>query len=289
MNLMDKKIFISYRRADSDAFAGRIYDRLTTFFGKSAILMDIAMIAPGDPFLPKIMEEISASSIVLVIIGDDWRSVGATGDARLLQHDDVVRLEVKFALTGNALVLPVLVGNAKMPNRSELPDDIAKLATLNAMEVRHRQFDSDVTSLIDSTVAILTERIRLRLHSHCHHETISYRDSYTRLVGTTWCTNLSPVTIELSNLQVHSIRSRFLRDPVSESTVEIGPLQLQPNYHVSFAAVTRAVWFGSWRSHEFSILARYDGVNYRFEEVFQSDFFTSNSQHELELMPSFLR
>ena len=36
-------IFISYRRQDSDAYAGRLYDRLSTHFGKARIFMDIDM------------------------------------------------------------------------------------------------------------------------------------------------------------------------------------------------------------------------------------------------------
>ena len=35
------RIFISYRRADSAGYAGRIYDRLTAHFGEDAVFMDV--------------------------------------------------------------------------------------------------------------------------------------------------------------------------------------------------------------------------------------------------------
>ena len=41
------KIFISYRRSDSAAHAGRIYDRLEGHFGQGQVFMDVDTIHEG--------------------------------------------------------------------------------------------------------------------------------------------------------------------------------------------------------------------------------------------------
>ena len=52
-------IFISYRRDDSQALAGRVYDRLTQRFGKEQVFRDIDAIPPGAVFSQVIAERIA--------------------------------------------------------------------------------------------------------------------------------------------------------------------------------------------------------------------------------------
>ena len=47
------KIFISYRREDSQAYAGRLSDLLTTHLGDSVVFMDVDGISPGEDFAKK--------------------------------------------------------------------------------------------------------------------------------------------------------------------------------------------------------------------------------------------
>jgi hypothetical protein len=44
---MSGQIFISYRRDDTSAWAGRLYDRLINRFGSNMIFMDVDNLAPG--------------------------------------------------------------------------------------------------------------------------------------------------------------------------------------------------------------------------------------------------
>jgi hypothetical protein len=44
-------IFISYRREDSIAYAGRLYDRLQAHFGDEQVFMDIDTLQPGEGFV----------------------------------------------------------------------------------------------------------------------------------------------------------------------------------------------------------------------------------------------
>ena len=51
------RIFISYRRVDSEGYAGRIYDRLAPHFGADAIFMDVDDIPAGVEFSEALDDE----------------------------------------------------------------------------------------------------------------------------------------------------------------------------------------------------------------------------------------
>jgi hypothetical protein len=104
------KSFLSFRRDDSAAYAGRLCDRLAAHFGKEQIFMDIDRIEPGEDFVEVIKDSIGASSVLIVLIGRQWGSlVDATGARRLDNPEDFVRLEVGAALDKKIRVIPVLV------------------------------------------------------------------------------------------------------------------------------------------------------------------------------------
>ncbi len=58
------KILISYRREDSELFAGRIFDRLIGEFGKGAIYRDINSIPVGEDFRKHIIKALSECNMV---------------------------------------------------------------------------------------------------------------------------------------------------------------------------------------------------------------------------------
>ena len=66
--------FISYRREDSIAYAGRLYDRLSAHFVAESVFMDIATLEPGIDFVEVIKRAMSQCDILLVLIGPRWLS-----------------------------------------------------------------------------------------------------------------------------------------------------------------------------------------------------------------------
>src|SRR5262245_20742999 len=62
-------IFISYRRKDSIAIAGRIDDRLRAEFGKVAVFRDIDNIPPGANFVQHLENALEACDLLIAIIG----------------------------------------------------------------------------------------------------------------------------------------------------------------------------------------------------------------------------
>ncbi len=144
-------IFISYRRADSAPYAGRIYDHLKDHFGRENIFMDIDSIPPGEDFVARIDSEVGHCDALVAVIGSKWLTVtDARGKRRLDDPNDFTRLEVATALDREIRVIPVLVDGAQMPRTEELPKALATLARRNALTISNERFEHDMGKLIST-------------------------------------------------------------------------------------------------------------------------------------------
>ena len=143
------KIFISYRREDSAAHAGRLYDRLSAHFGADQVFMDTDDIPPGADFPAHIEARVGSCDAMIVVIGKEWLTArNAAGQRRLSDPNDFVALEVSSILKRKALVIPVLVGGAQMPRADELPSDLKGLARRNALTISAQEFARAAGDLI---------------------------------------------------------------------------------------------------------------------------------------------
>jgi hypothetical protein len=143
-------VFISYRREDSAAYAGRLFDILSTEFGTQNTFMDVDDIKGGDNFTTVIDRSLDGSDALLAVIGTRWLTVTEqNGQRRLDNPSDFVRVEIGKALQRGIRVIPVLVGGATLPRPDELPDNLKALCERQAMEVRDSHFHADVKELTD--------------------------------------------------------------------------------------------------------------------------------------------
>ncbi|NJL95557.1 MAG: toll/interleukin-1 receptor domain-containing protein, partial [Anaerolineae bacterium] len=116
------KVFISYRRLDSRDAVGRIFDRLSAYFGEEALFRDVDYIKPGMNFKKRIESTLDQAVVVLVIIGEKWLEVkDEHGRRRLDSPVDFVRLEIEMALQRNIRIIPVRLNNVAMPDPDQLP------------------------------------------------------------------------------------------------------------------------------------------------------------------------
>jgi hypothetical protein len=146
---MSGKIFISYRRKDSEGYAGRLYDRLCAHFGNENIFMDIDAIEPGADFVKEIDEAVNSCDVLLALIGPLWLTVtDEQGKLRLENPKDFVRLEIATALERGIRVIPTLVQGASMPHSLSLPKNLKPLSRRNAIELGYSRFHSDVDRII---------------------------------------------------------------------------------------------------------------------------------------------
>ena len=145
------RVFISYRRSDSAAVSGRIYDRLCVAFGEKAVFKDVDVIPAGANYPTLLNEAIARCDVLLAIIGSHWiTTVESNGQRRLDNPDDFVRIEIEAALKRESvLIIPVLVDDAAMPSTSDLPDILRPLYYRNAAIVRNDpDFNRDIARLI---------------------------------------------------------------------------------------------------------------------------------------------
>jgi len=141
------RIFISYRREDGIARPGRINDRLVSRYGEDQVFMDLGKIATGADFESVLGRELASCEVFIAIIGERWL-VSRKGRRRLEDPSDFVRREIASALARNVHILPVLVGDAKMPEPQDLPAELAPFARRNATRISDERFDAAMDGLI---------------------------------------------------------------------------------------------------------------------------------------------
>jgi len=149
-------VFISYRREDAAGEAGRLSDHLTRRFGRHRVFIDIDTIAPGTDFIVELDKALSGTAVVLVVIGRKWLTVtNPDGSRRIDDGADFVRREIHTAVQRGTRVIPVLVQGAVMPSASELPPELAPLATRQASAIQHEEFSADAQRLADAIAPLI--------------------------------------------------------------------------------------------------------------------------------------
>jgi tetratricopeptide (TPR) repeat protein len=141
-------IFISYRRDDAPAYAGRIADQLGALVGVHRVFMDVEDIRPGQNFAEAIDRTLAHCSTVLVVIGPRWFEI-LQQRAATSQEDYVVH-EISAALARKANVVPLFVGGATSALLSGLPAALADLSFHQAVELHDASFKDDCTRLTAS-------------------------------------------------------------------------------------------------------------------------------------------
>lgn len=141
-------IFISYRRDDTQGFAGRLAHDLSRRLGPDRVFSDIE-IPFGSDFGDVLHRAIAASDALLVVIGRRWAADAGDGSpSRLFDADDWVRTEIEAALSQDKVIIPVLVGGAEMPPATVLPDSIRQLTRIQAANFDDRHWNADLESLV---------------------------------------------------------------------------------------------------------------------------------------------
>jgi hypothetical protein len=161
------KIFLSYRRYDTLAAAGRIYDKLAESFGRDEVFMDFDHIPLGFDFRKHLQDALQQCDLLLVLIGPNWLGTDAVGvHNKLWEPTDYVRHEIEIALHREIPIIPVLVGRASLPSQEHLPPEIQSLLYLQAASVDIGQdFHNHMDRLI-SGIKNLQKTRRSTLHKH---------------------------------------------------------------------------------------------------------------------------
>jgi tetratricopeptide (TPR) repeat protein len=142
------RVFISYRRADSAAWANKLYRHLSMRFGEDLIFQDVDDIQPGDNWLETIRNELKTCQVFLILIGPQWL-VDGQGRKRLENPQDILRMEVVEALASQGVVIPTLVGSVAMPLAEALPEPLKQLSLRQAVSLHDESWIPDVETLME--------------------------------------------------------------------------------------------------------------------------------------------
>jgi hypothetical protein len=149
--LRQPKIFLCYRRKDTEGFARGIYERLAGKYGHEQVYRDIDSTPAGVKYSSWIESRVGECSVMVVLIGDAWISAqDRAGQRRLDLAKDWVRQEIEAALKRDVPIIPVLVQGAPMPSEDELPPSIADLTGFQSAEITDSRWDFDVGLLIQA-------------------------------------------------------------------------------------------------------------------------------------------
>lgn len=144
------RIFINYRREDSRADSGRLYDHFKEQF-PGRVFQDVGSLEPGVEWPVAIAEMLNQTSACIVVIGKSWLDIrDQAGKRRLDNPDDPVRQEIVTALQHKTPIFPVLVGRAEMPKEEDLPEDLRPLCRLEAYEFTEQVWEACYQRLLKS-------------------------------------------------------------------------------------------------------------------------------------------
>src|SRR5262249_15875822 len=119
------RVFLNYRRDDTEGDALALFNRLSDRLGKRRVFRDLGSIEGGDRWKEVLVDVLSATKAVLILIVPPWVEIIKQ---RAAQHEsgaqiDYVREEIETAVgAGKAGIIPVLAHGAEMPARHELPE-----------------------------------------------------------------------------------------------------------------------------------------------------------------------
>jgi TIR domain len=151
------RIFISYRRDDSQGFARSIHDRLAQHFGPDAVFRDVNDIEPGRPWSEAIDYALASCDVFVLLIGRRWlEATDDEGNRRLDDPEDRHRKEIETAVSRRIRIFIALMEDAHMPRRKELPQGspgeeptgLQLVPALHALRIADHAFDYGIEELV---------------------------------------------------------------------------------------------------------------------------------------------
>ena len=142
------RVFLSYRRGDTDLFSHRLRDELVKRYGADHVFTETDPMGTG-PHVPQpFARSLGPKDVVITLIGPHWLTATDPEGRRLLdRHDDLVRWEIESAIRQGVLLIPALVQGAAMPSPDELPEPLRPLAHRQAIELDEPTWNQSVQHL----------------------------------------------------------------------------------------------------------------------------------------------
>lgn len=143
-------IFISYRQSDGINTARLITKSIDDHFGKDCVFLDVKSIKKGIDFESEIELALLETKIFIVLIGSNFFQEN--------HCHDVYFHEIDQALKANKNIYPILIDGSSMPTKKDLPDNLSRLANINARRVSSKSFDRDMSGVISDIETIFKNK-----------------------------------------------------------------------------------------------------------------------------------
>lgn len=146
-------VFINYRTVDNPLGAATIHDWLARKLGSHQVFRDCVSLDAGTHYPTAIRSALENADVLIAVIGPQWLTLKdpETGTRLIDRPADWVRREIATAFERGIAILPVLLKdtpeNAYHPTAAELPVDIRRLATIQALEMSQRRLGADLAHL----------------------------------------------------------------------------------------------------------------------------------------------
>ena len=141
--------FISYRRDDTGAEAGRLRDSLIERLGPDTVFFDLE-IEPGEDYQQALDRALASCDVLLALIGPRWETISdERGRPRLKDKKDLLRDEIRTGLKREIRVIPVLLNRDGLPTREDLPPDLYSLRRRQLFQIHRDRWHQDVDLLIE--------------------------------------------------------------------------------------------------------------------------------------------
>jgi hypothetical protein len=116
--------------------------------GADRVFKDITSLRPADDWRAEVAAAIGRSTHVLVLVGPNWMA-GVDPHGRRNGQPDPIVFELTEAFRTGRIVVPVLLGGARMPPAVHLPYALQRLPDLNAAHIRTESADDAIARLVD--------------------------------------------------------------------------------------------------------------------------------------------
>ncbi|MFI5585354.1 TIR domain-containing protein [Amycolatopsis sp. NPDC051758] len=154
-------IFVNYRTDDGEFAAEKLVGLLAKRIGVDNVFFASRSIKPGEDFAVVIDRALSRCEILLAVIGPHWLDE-KNGRRPIDDPANWVRIEIREAFDREVSVIPILLGNIKMPREADLPADIARLARCQYRRLDPRAQPKHFEFLADELVGLLPDISRYR-------------------------------------------------------------------------------------------------------------------------------
>lgn len=142
--------FVNYRTGDDDFAAALVDDHLRAVFGDRAVFRDSRSLTAGTEFPPELWRRLLSSEVLLVLIGPRWLTLtGTAGERRVDNPGDFVRREIEAAFLAGIRVIPVLLNDAALPQKRDLPVSLQALVDRQFVQLRQRNSGVDLGHLVE--------------------------------------------------------------------------------------------------------------------------------------------